>query len=543
MKTADQLTADKLRGGFYSPPRLVRACLDRVAALAGDRPLLRVLEPSAGDGAFVRGLVQHPLAERVSEVTAVEINEAEAAKCDAAFNAAPFSGKVIPKSVLNGARPLLRAYDAAVGNPPFVRYQFLTTEDRKGALELADEHGLVLGGVSNLWIPVLLSALTRLTPGGVFAFIVPAECFTGISAGSVRKWLANHVDSLQVDLFPPGSFPTVLQEVVVASGKLLPSTLSNQNPRLCVVEHLPTGPLSWAHEIDEGIPTWTRYLLTPAQLSALDEVASLPDFHQFSKVARLSVSTVTGANEYFSVDDQTLSTYGLETWALALLPRIRHASGLVFGEADHKALGQYDCRRWLLNFASDLPSPETSVLPRKYLREGEDQRLHLRYKTRIREPWYRVPVVKPGTLLLSKRSHRYPRLVLNNAGVVTTDTIYQGGMVASFVGREGDLVAGFHNTVTLLTAEIEGRSFGGGVLELVPTEIGRLTVPLAVGLGESLASLDARLRAAGSDSESLVEETDTLLARAISGLTSNALNHLREARTSLLQRRMNRTAA
>lgn len=50
--------------------------------------------------------------------------------------------------------------------------------------------------------------------------------------------------------------------------------------------------------------------------------------------------------------------------------------------------------------------------------------------------------------------------------------------------------ASFHNSFTLLWAEIEGRSFGGGVLELVPSEVGRLKVfaPLA------MADFDDNLR-------------------------------------------------
>jgi adenine-specific DNA-methyltransferase len=541
LKTADQLTADKLRGGFYSPPGLVKACLDRVAALTHGRDALWVLEPSAGDGAFVRGLSGHELASRVEHVTAVELNADEARKCRTALATATFPGTVIAKSVLNGARPLLDRYDVAVGNPPFVRFQFLTVEDRQGAAEVALDSGVALGGVSNLWIPVFLSALTRLVPGGAFAFIIPAECFTGISARSVRTWLTRYVNDLQVDLFPPGSFPTVLQEVVVLSGQVVGSQPSNATPILKVVEHTESGPVSWVHQLDESTATWTRYLLTPAQLSALHAIASLPEFHLFSGVARLTVSTVTGANEYFSVDDRTLARFGLEAWALPLLARARHATGVIFNDQDHQALSRADCARWLLNFGPDLPDPESRALCLQYLREGERQRLHLRYKCRIRVPWYRVPVVRPGRLLLSKRCHRYPRLVLNEASIVTTDTIYQGRMTPAFANQDRDLVAGFHNTVTLLTAEIEGRSFGGGVLELVPTEIGRLIVPMIPGFGVSLPDLDAHVRAVGADSESLIEQTDAIIARAVPALTTDALANVRAARMSLLQRRMDRT--
>jgi adenine-specific DNA-methyltransferase len=544
VKTADRVSADKLRGGFYSPGPLVRACLDRAAALTGDRGQMRVLEPSAGDGAFVRGLAGHPLAGRISGLTAVEVNPAEAARCRAAVAAAPFPGTAVTGSVLGPARPEPGHYDIAVGNPPFVRFQFLSPADRAGALAVAADSGLPLAGVSNLWIPVLLAALRGLRPGGTFAFIVPAECFTGISARSVRAWLAAHTADLRADLFPPGSFPGVLQEVVILSGRLAATgpgrPLSHLPGGLRVAEHGPGSPRSWWHPVDPCAPTWTRYLLTPAQLAALAQLGSLTAFRPLAAVARLSVSTVTGANTFFSVPDDQLAEHGLKSWALPLLPRIRHAAGLTFGQDDHDRLASAGCRRWLLNFAAGLPSPEDSPGPLAYLDRGRDLGLPDRYKCRIRSPWYRVPVVRPGPLLLSKRSHRYPRLVLNAVQAVTTDTIYQGTMLGPAPGREADLVAGFHNSATLLTAEIEGRSFGGGVLELVPTEIGRLSVPLIPGLGAHLAGLDQLARTAGPDSDDLIEATDELLRRAVPALAPDLLDALRGARTALLQRRMDR---
>ncbi len=325
------------------------------------------------------------------------------------------------------------------------------------------------------------------------------------------------------------------------SGRLNRSPAHRAAAPLTVVEHLPGKPLGWMHEVQESAPTWTRYLLTPAQLSALHQVTGLPGFHRLAEVARLSVSTVTGANEYFSVGDGTLSRYRLDTWALPLLPRIRHAAGLFFSQQDHGELAKLDCPRWLLSFGPQSPDPEQTPAAASYLRHGEELRLHQRYKCRIRDPWYRVPIVQPGSLLLSKRSHRYPRLVLNPAGVTTTDTIYQGRMTTAFEGREADLVAGFHNTATLLTAEIEGRSFGGGVLELVPTEIGRVCVPMLPGLGQALGQLDELARSAGPDSDDLVRRTDALLAEATPKLTPDLLGELRAARAALLQRRMDRT--
>jgi hypothetical protein len=106
-----------------------------------------------------------------------------------------------------------------------------------------------------------------------------------------------------------------------------------------------------------------------------------------------------------------------------------------------------------------------------------------------------------------------------------------------------DLVAAFHNSLTLLTAEIEGRSFGGGVLELVPTEAGRLLAVVPERFGDEIERLDLLARSgSGADGEALIEETDRLLVKNTAGLTASLLDTLRDARLLLLARRMARNA-
>lgn len=530
MKVRSEVTGAKLRGGFYSPPGLVRACLDRVAALVGDREGLAVLEPSAGDGAFVRGLADHPVGARVAAFEAVELDPAEAAACRAAIASAGLPGHVAAGSVLPWAAACAPRFDVAVGNPPYVRYQFVDPADKAAIAAVAARAGVELAGVANLWIPVLLGALGCLRAGGAFAFIVPTELLTGVSAGAVRRWLAAHADGLRADLFPPGSFPGALQEVVVLSGVRRPPAA----PRLRLVE----GDAAWDADLDPAAPTWTRYLLAPPQRAALAEALALRAVRPLGEVARFEVAIVTGANEYFSVDAATADAHQLWPWARPLLPRIRHAPGLVYAAAEQDALAAAGHKAHLLHFAADLPDPRAAAGPAAYLARGEAEALPARYKCRIREPWFRVPHVRAGRLLLSKRSHRMPRVVLNEAGAFTTDTIYRGAMRPGFAGREADLVAGFHNSLTLLTAEVEGRSFGGGVLELVPGEVARLAVPAAPALGAALGELDALAR--GGDEEALVTATDRRLVGAGIGLTPGLLEVLASARRALLDRRLAR---
>jgi adenine-specific DNA-methyltransferase len=540
LRVRDEVTAEKLRGGFYSPQTLVERCLDRAAELLGGRGELRILEPSAGNGAFLRGLARHGLRANIARVDAVELVADEAASCRAALDDLGVEGEVVEGSFLDWAIGH-RGYDVALGNPPFVRYQFVSASDQRALPAIEGQLGLSLAGVSNLWIPILLGSLDILAPGGVFAFIVPSECFTGVSARTVRQWLASNVEDLRVDLFPVGSFPSVLQEVVVLSGRRVPEPTPITG-RLEVREHFSDGrSLGWIAPLDDQ-PTWTRHLLEPVHREALSTAARLPVVNELGSVVRFGVATVTGANDYFCVDQATLDGYGLAAWSLPLLPRIRHAPGLVYRSSDQAQTVAAGAKGYLLDFSLSRPDPVETIGPALYLGLGTAAAIDRRYKTRIRDPWYRVPVVRPGELLLSKRAHRFPRVVLNEAGVVTTDTIYRGAMRPDHAGRQRDVVAAFHNSLTLLTAEVEGRSFGGGVLELVPSEIARLRVPVPEGFGVHADELDGLARKINltSDGEELVDLTDTLLVRADVGLTRELVATLREARMALVRRRFDR---
>lgn len=537
MRTRIEVSNDKLRGGFYSPDVLVDMCLERSRELLAGRTGLHVLEPSAGDGAFLRGLQRNGLSHYVEHVEAVEVLKEEADKADHALAALPFPGRVLNENVLRWAEGRAATFDLVLANPPYVRFQFISDEDKQRARSISGELGVAGTAVSNLWIPVFLLSLSKLRDGGVFSVILPTEFLTGISANAVRNWLLTNATDLSIDLFMPGSFPSVLQEVLILSGRK--SHHSAQSTTIVFRDHN-IGTRTWTHMAAPGAGTWTGFLLPPAQYTALGAVASIPAFSPLGEVARFSVSTVTGANGYFCVSSEDVKKHSLQDWALPLLPRSRHAEGLVFEEDEHKALANQGTVAWLLNFSADKPKPTSRAKPRHYLDLGRAQNIDHRFKCRVREPWYRVPVVPPGDLLLSKRSNRYPRVIANHAGVVTTDTIYKGQMLPGSSVTADDFTATFHNSMTMLSAEIKGRSFGGGVLELVPSEVNTLQVPVVPGAGTEIARLDQLSRTA-KDPEALIEATDKMLIKLLPELDSQTISALNDARHTLMDRRLQRS--
>ena len=79
------------------------------------------------------------------------------------------------------------------------------------------------------------------------------------------------------------------------------------------------------------------------------------------------------------------------------------------------------------------------------------------------------------------------------------------------------------------------------MLELVPSEVARLEVPLLAGFGAELPRLDSVARAA-VDGQALIDETDLLLLKADVGLDQDLLDLITAGRQSLMERRLDRNA-
>ncbi len=131
-----------------------------------------------------------------------------------------------------------------------------------------------------------------------------------------------------------------------------------------------------------------------------------------------------------------------------------------------------------------------------------------------------------------KRAHHFPRLILNAADAFTTDTAYR---VKIKEGTEVSWVYASFNTLTCLSAELEGRHYGGGVLELVPSEIERLLLPRVTAEARDLDELDRRYRSC-ADPTALLQSQDTKVLRAV-GLTSSEISLLQNAWGKLKLRR------
>ncbi|WP_188963558.1 Eco57I restriction-modification methylase domain-containing protein [Deinococcus aquiradiocola] len=533
MKTSDTLTTDKLRGGFYSPSKLVDLAISRAISLKSHISNLKVLEPSCGDGAFITGFSRSTISNEV-DFTGIEILKEEALKSSAKLIRFQIQGNIINKSYFD-AHTDIGGYDIVVGNPPYVRYQFTSEADKKSIDKISLENNIDIKRVANIWVPIVISSISKLKNGGTFAFIIPDESLAGVAAKQFRKWLLSNCSELTIDVFPPKIFEGVLQETLIISGRR-----ASGNNVVRFIQHYPDrNQEEWLHTIVNN-DTWYRYLLNSKQLSVYEDIQSRTDL--VNKFVKFDVSIVTGANDYFCIDHSTMQAFELEPWAEPLLARSRQSRGAVYTRLDHRKSISMDEKSYILNFSPEKPDPLDYEKPSEYIKIGEEVNLDKRYKCTVRKPWYRIPNMVGGKILLSKRSHYSPRVIYNQHDALTTDTIYRGRLIKNPSINETDFICAFHNSLTLLSAEIEGRSFGGGVLEMVPSEVSRMRIIIPTGIGSNIDTLDDIFREGKDDTSfgEAVEFTNKILLKGSQIIPQRDMDVLNDSLNKMRDRRLSR---
>jgi adenine-specific DNA methylase len=273
---------------------------------------------------------------------------------------------------------------------------------------------------------------------------------------------------------------------------------------------------------------WTRALLSVSTRKLVDEIETHAGVHRFVDVASVDVGIVTGANKFFLVDDDTVLRYGLQKWAHPMFGRSEHCPGIIYDDQQHRTNERGGYPTNFIWFDSVGAMKDKSV--RAYVELGEQQKLHTRFKCRVRSPWYTVPSVYSTEIGMLKRCHHIPRLILNKVGAYTTDTAYR---IRSKFSADV-LVASFLNPLTALSAELEGRHYGGGVLELVPSEIEKLLIPLPNEVSFDLKKIDAAVRTATT--EELLEQHGGRVLGAL-GILKSKQSELLGAWSQLRHRR------
>ena len=546
------LDEDKLRGGYYTSARVAEWLCSWAIQDAGET----VLEPSCGDGAFLEAAMRRYQALEASadqiamNLKGVEINAGEAKRARARLK--PLLGKMADQVVHNSDffgwwqgtdQP---AYDVIVGNPPFIRYQSFPEPHRTLAMAIMGEQGLTPNKLTNIWVPFVVAATASLKVGGRLALVLPAGILQVPYAAQLRSFLTDRFKRIDVVACNELFFEKAEQEVVLllADGALARASESNkcrvamtEADRVSdITDRSPSILLKAAKPktIQHDNEKWLKYFLDNKQIEFMRELREAEITADMSAHASIDVGVVTGKNEFFVLSGDQVAELGLEAYTTPLVSRSVQLKGTRLGKSDWKSLSAAGDRVHLLNISAAQLGRLSPKLKR-YIQEGESKLFHKGYKCSIRKPWYTVPSVWTPDGFAFRQIYDFPRMVLNTSEATSTDTIHRLCTKGAETER---IIANTYTWLTAASAEIEGRSYGGGGLGLGPTEAGRLLMPAKLNGAMSLAEADKLIRAGRLDD--VLEENARIVLMEHLGLSAKECGLLKGAWTKMRNRRNSR---
>ncbi len=418
-------------------------------------------------------------------------------------------------------------FDAIVGNPPYTRAEWITQladindqakqlsmfkgaidddashlRQRSGAAHLIrnDSELAILGRRAGLHAFFFIHGLEFIKEGGRFGFVLPNSWLDVAYGERLKRFLLEHYRILAIiesnverwfrkarvntciiilekcaDFQTRNSNPVHLIRLKQSLAEIVPFELNDRN-RLTHIQQLTDRILSEEsgnsdffvrvlnqHEMSPG-EKWGIYLRSPARYQKRISETALQSLGSWAKLKR---GYTTGANDFFYLDNETLTEWPIEKkYRKPLLKSLRHVN--------QRKVSVEDTDSEVLLIESD--SLLSGTVAETYIQWGEDQGFHLRRTCASRHRWYSLSHQDQSPLLLPKGIWARHFAVHVEEGVLVDQQIYRitlADEVPPMIGAALLNSAWFN-----LQLELNGRqNFGEGVLWLAQYELEEVLLP------------------------------------------------------------------
>ncbi len=460
--------SQKEAGAYYTPSDVAAALVKWVVRTGSDR----LLDPSCGDGRFIAhhsnsvGIEQSAVATRVAR------------------ERAPAS-KIHRAEFFSWAAGTPERFDAAAGNPPFIRYQMFKGETRDRALAHCRGVGAEFSRLTSSWAPFLVVTASLLRSGGRMAFVVPAEIGHAPYAAPLLEYLVANFKTVHIVAVRNKLFPDLSEDcwLLYADGfgrhtdHLQFTAVDTYNPK----SRPP--PVGVTISVTTWRSIWKRrlrpFLMSADARDCYHQIANRQDTARFGDVASIGIGYVSGDNDFFHLRPSVAANLGIPLQFLQ--PTVRNGRALPRERLTKRTVDKWrvaDEAILLLRIPKTLRALPRSVL--SYLDTDKGKQAKTGYKCSNREPWYSVPDVKVPDFFLTYMSGKEAALVSNDAGCTCTNSVH------SVTVKKGeameDVLRAWASPFVNLSCEIEGHPLGGGMLKLEPREACEILVPSALTL-------------------------------------------------------------
>ena len=536
----------KKSGSYYTPAILSDFLTKHIFERYVHSSYIKILEPSVGDGQFLMSLFKHRLLENIQHAS-IHINETDTDELLKSCNLYELyklkHTKLYPTAIdFLDYNEENKNFSLVIGNPPYINKTYLTSDQITKCKKICQKSIPSFGETKNIWPSFLIKSIQKLAPDGVLCFVLPAEILQVKYTKEIRKYIIDSFDRVEVFAFNELIFSGVEQDVIVLIG-IKRTEKSQKGVSFYQVNRLEDLKIPGYIEKHSNVhrttlDKWTNYILEDSELNMIDELKHRTNIisHYCRKV---EVGIVTAANNFFITNQETINRNHLRNVSVPILQKsssVRCGLTLTYEELEY---ANYSGKAVNLILLPNKPKQKLCKSYQKYIGQGEEQSIHLRYKMKKREHWFHIPSVWNSEGMFAKRSHLFPKVIINEANVCATDAFYRINMKEGYHIK--DLAFSFYNTLTFVLAELEGRFYGGGVLELTPSEFKNLSIPYFQNAKtRHLEYLNTILKKK-PNTEDFLDYTDSILLIDNLGFSSSEIMSLRDIHHKLVGRRLKRT--
>lgn len=507
----------KTLGQYYTPPKVIDLILDMTIESADDK----ILDPCCGSGGFlVRGY--HKLAglkgiEKVKkkkehqdildQLVGVEINQFPAhlstinlqlqnvqykandifvfvsdffdIKTDNWFNQKyemAHPNKETKKS------QTYRKFDAVVANPPYIRQENIQHKEK--LQKIAKEEGANLSKKSDILSYFFVHGTNFLKEHGRLGFITSNKWLEVKYGESLQEFLLENHKIEAIIEFDSGAFEDVdVNTCVTILEKESDKERRDKNTvkfvRLKekmdvneIIRFINSTDKEYEDEEIRLIPVkqeklkdknkWNIYLRAP---EVYHEILDSERITELSDVADINRGETTGGNKFFFLTDSEVTSTGIPD---------KYLSGAIKSPKDIEGLKAEESSGYLLSVSKPKEKiDDESVL--RYIETGEDKGVSERSTVKSREFWYDLNLAEePSEIIFPYMIWESPRFILNNSESFVTDVFHEINPKEEIDPR---VVCGILNSsISKLSCEIIGRSYGGGVLKMQVYETKKLPI-------------------------------------------------------------------
>lgn len=523
----------KLNGVYYTPPRLAGL----LAGWALERDPKRILEPSYGEGVFLREidakLRERGIHDPGHRMFGVELDRRAAPRLRE-------SGLRLPEGHLHSgdllsfdADALGGRFDAIVGNPPYIRHHLLDEKLAARGRRSARLLGIALNGRSDAWAYFCAHLMTFLSEEGRLALVLPGSVLQADYAKPLLAGLALDCGEVQLIRIGERLFPRVQERTVVllvdrssqGGERVSYRSIANLKGLGPALRRRPRGRARFAPGDDTSPPR-----LTGKETAAWERACAGAGVARLGELVTIRIGVVTGANGFFVKSETEADALGKRVRTVPIVSRGASLRSPIWSSASQAETADASSRLLLFPTSQRGLSSAAKALIATGEREGLDDRHHCSK----RSPWYSLCDAGVPDLFLPYMGSEPPRIAINDAGATCTNAIHRLWLKNPDGVSLHAIAAASWTTLYRLSAELVGRTYGGGVLKLEPTAAAALRVT-TVGDRKLIKELVGAYDVGGvGDAHALADRR--IMIEGL-GLSSSAVSRLADAAVRLREAR------